>query len=238
MADGTHHAVGRLLSGGNFKQCKSEHLYPAAMLAHLSLAPNKIAGPHTVCPNSTAGCRSSCLFYGGRGQLHTIRKARLARTILFWQDPTAFMMLLRRDLNLWSERASRTGRRLFVRMNSLSDVEWELISPATFRDNPHIFFYDYTKLSWRLTSPHKPENYHLTFSRSELNEETCKALLANGHNVAVVFRSRPFPKFFWGFPVVDATVHDLRPFDAPGHVVALEALGEAKRDHSGFVIDP
>jgi hypothetical protein len=225
MPDGSMHPVGRLLGGGNFKYSKCEHLYPAAMTAHLSLAPNTTAGPRSVCANSTPGCRRACLFFGGRGQLHTIRRARIARTVLLWQDSAGFERILRRDLDQWSERARRSGRRLFIRLNALADLEWEVTRRWVFNDYPTVFYYDYTKLGHRLTSPHRPANYSLTFSRSESNETECRALLKAGHSVAIVFRRKPFPARFWDHCVIDGTVHDLRPLDPPGSVVALLALG-------------
>jgi hypothetical protein len=80
-----------------------------------------------------------------------------------------------------------------------------------------------------------PHNYHLTFSRSETNEAECMDLLADGFNVAAVFRK--VPRKWRGFTVIDGDIHDLRHLDPKGVVVGLTPKGrKAKADTSGFVI--
>jgi hypothetical protein len=79
-----------------------------------------------------------------------------------------------------------------------------------------------------------PANYHLTFSRSEKNQEEALQVLGRGGNVSVVFREPPVS---WrGFPVASGDETDLRFLDTPGRVIALTAKGKAKGDSSGFVL--
>ena len=52
----------------------------------------------------------------------------------------------------------------------------------------------------------------------------------------VVFRDS-LPKTYLGFPVVDGTKGDQRYLDKKGVIVGLIALGKAKKDSSGFVVD-
>ena len=78
----------------------------------------------------------------------------------------------------------------------------------------------------------------LTFSRSERNETDCLRVLNAGGNVAVVFRRPPFPRLFWGYPVIDGDANDLRFLDRSPCIVGLKAKGKGARvDRTGFVID-
>jgi hypothetical protein len=96
---------------------------------------------------------------------------------------------------------------------------------------------DYTKDVSRVLAPTRPRNYHLTLSRSEVNEADCRKALAAGHNVTVVFRRPPYPTTFWGYPVIDGDRNDLRFLDPAPCIVALRAKGAgARRDTTGFVL--
>jgi hypothetical protein len=108
---------------------------------------------------------------------------------------------------------------------------------------PDVQFYDYTKLSNR---KHIPANYHLTFSLADGNEIASIAAIAGGMNVAAVFRNKDvvaryvasgMPLAGKHVPVARGDDTDLRFLDLPGHVIALYAKGNAKRDRSGFVRD-
>ena len=102
----------------------------------------------------------------------------------------------------------------------------------------HVQFYDYTKIitrMWKFCTGDFPVNYHLTFSRSECNDDACKAVLLGGGNVAVVFDSKELPKEWNGFPVFNADTTDLRFLD-PFGIAGLYAKGKARHDTSGFVV--
>src|SRR5215813_10521695 len=83
-------------------------------------------------------------------------------------------------------------------------------------------------------------NYTLTFSRTEANEAECFEALAHGVNVAVIFdtkRGRALPSTYYGMPVVDGDLTDLRYLDPRGVVIGLRAKGKkAKADRSGMVV--
>ena len=79
-----------------------------------------------------------------------------------------------------------------------------------------------------------PENYHLTFSRSEHNDSLCQMVLELGGNVAVVFRNQ-LPKTWKGFEVINGDETDLRFLDKKGVIVGLIEKGLAKKDETGFV---
>jgi hypothetical protein len=107
---------------------------------------------------------------------------------------------------------------------------------------PAVQFYDYTKVTKRLTRETLPANYHLTFSLSENNDAAAGEVLAAGGNVAVVFRTpaireRYMATGFLGHRVIDGDETDLRFMDPANVVVGLYAKGRAKSDSSGFVRD-
>ena len=102
-------------------------------------------------------------------------------------------------------------------MNGSSDIAWEGIkigNSNVFEMFPDVDFVDYTKNPLRFARA-LPANYHLTFSRSEHNVQTCLTLLERGVNVAVVFAGDK-PATWCGFPVIDGDLHDLRQLDPRG----------------------
>jgi hypothetical protein len=117
-------------------------------------------------------------------------------------------------------------------------VPFERESPGLFTRFPGVQFMDYTKDVLRVLNPERPPNYNLTFSRSERNEGECLRVLEAGGNVTVVFRKPPFPRTFWGYPVIDGDQNDLRFLDPRLCVVGLKAKGKgARTDQTGFVLD-
>ena len=103
----------------------------------------------------------------------------------------------------------------------------------------NVQFYDYTKSFPRmvdfLTAKDYPSNYHLTFSRSELNDAECDTVLRHGGNVAVVFDT--VPDSFRGRPVYNGDDSDLRFLDPRGVWVGLKAKGKLLRSASPFKAD-
>ena len=163
----------------------------------------------------------------------------VARTRLLAHDPVQFFALLQGDLARARARARRLGVPLVCRLNVVSDVPFERECPELFTRFPDVQFMDYTKDIRRVLNPEWPRNYHLTFSRSERNENECRRVLEAGGNVSVVFRKPPFPRTFWGYPVVDGDRNDLRFLDPSPCIVGLKAKGKgAREDSSGFVLDP
>jgi hypothetical protein len=108
--------------------------------------------------------------------------------------------------------------------------------------HPDLTFYDYTKNPRRMEAylaGDMPENYKLTFSRSETNEDLADKFVRRGGNVAVVFttpKGDTLPKTYLGRPVIDGDEHDLRFLDPSGVVVGLRAKGRARKQHGGFVV--
>lgn len=207
--------------------------------AFLHLAPARLSGYNT-CPAASPGCIKACLNTAGRGQCTSIQQARIRRTLLYMHNRAEFLELLRKDLNTILRRAERTGKQAVVRLNGTSDLDW--ISSGLFEEFSSIQFYDYTKVLRRVTRLKLAQrsgrllNYHLTFSRSELNEAECLKALHLGANVAVVFKGS-LPDKYLGRLVISGDTTDYRFLDKPGVIVGLTAKGLAKRDRSGFVVD-
>ena len=94
-----------------------------------------------------------------------------------------------------------------------------------FERFPDVAFVDYTKIASRFVRK-LPANYHLTLSRSEVNEGECLEALARGINVAVVFADKPAT--WHGFECTDGDEHDLRQLD-PGLCNRALAQGYPRR---------
>jgi hypothetical protein len=179
------------------------------------------------------------LYYQGHAKIFSlIKAARIARTIAFVEERDWFSKRLRFELDLLKKQAERKGFVPAVRLNLLSDVEWENVFPWVF-DYP-FQYYDYLKSAKRMfrwCNDELPANYHLTFSRSETNEADCVRVLEAGGNVAVVYRDKDLPKAWKGYKVVNGDKTDLRFLDSLGCVIGLYAKGTAKADKTGFVVD-
>ncbi len=247
----------RLLSPSNPKINKGRGAGYWTFILHLS--PAALSGFNT-CPMATAGCKAACLNTAGRGGIaaghgiltaddvaagkrNAIQSARIRKTKLFFTDRANFMDVLASDIAKAIRVARAKGYTPAFRLNGTSDIRWESV-PAGEHANlmamfPDVQFYDYTKIANR---KNVPANYALTFSLADGNDKAAADALANGLNVAAVFRSkaaveRVSATGFMGWPVFNGDESDLRFLDPRHHVIALYAKGNAKRDASGFVRD-
>ena len=232
----------KLLSESNPKTLKGESKGYMTFIMHL--APGSLSG-FNVCPGASDGCLFVCLNTAGRGHMNMIQDARIRRTRLFFEDRTTFMAVLVDEISKGIRKAERKGYIPVFRLNGTSDIRWETVPVSVvggqdyrniFEAFPRTQFYDYTKLSNRRNIP---ANYHLTFSRSESNEDKLDEAVANGMNLAVVFSTKKkndLPARYRSLPVVDADETDLRFLDPKGSVCGLRAKGKARSDSSGFVV--
>jgi hypothetical protein len=230
------------------------------MTAVLYLAPYSTIGVN-LCPMADqAGCAAGCLNTAGHGGIakdkavfatdggdlpdNAIQRARIARAELFNNDRGAFMLQLVKEIQAFQRKAERKGLIPVVRLNGTTDILWETI-PVGGHDNimamfPDLQFYDYTKVYKRVMRP-LPANYDLSVSYSEASQKYSLATIATtnqtGDNLVVVFRDE-LPETYLGRPVINGDESDLRFLDEPGVIVGLKAKGRAKKDTSGFVIDP
>jgi hypothetical protein len=218
--------------------------------------------PHsfTFCAGSNDLCRDSCLVHAGQNSgpiYNTHRKAM--QTAVLLNEPQAFMRLLVAAVQKHECVAPAEGYVPYMRLNVVSDIPWERVTPWLFELFPDLSFYDYTKVGKR--SP--PDNYELTFSFSGDNKSQCQREIAElGRKVAVVFLAkrwgtkkgvkgkswvpiwrgdkagvRPLPTTFWDLPVLDGDVSDVRPLDpvSPAIVGLRWKIPSGKR--AGKVVD-
>lgn len=229
----------KLLTTGNPKVIKGSKKGFLSFILHL--APSNLSG-YNVCPMASAGCIMGCLNTAGRGGFDPrIPLARIRKTVMFMEQREQFMEQLIKDIDAGIRSAKRKRMRPVFRLNGTSDIRWETV-PVTVNGKtyPNIMsayrkvqFYDYTKIANRRDLP---ANYHLTFSRSEVNDSLIPTV---GYNTAVVFSTRKgaaLPDTYMGMTVVDGDDTDLRFLDPEKSIIGLRAKGKAKKDTSGFVV--
>ena len=225
----------KLLSTANPKIQKGTKLGYLSFILHL--APADLSGRET-CPKRTAGCTAACLNTAGRGGMfkrgentNMIQKARIRKTVSFFEDRAQFMYDLYKDIQKAIKFAERKGLIPVFRLNGTSDLSWEkydmLPGLNVFECFPTVQFYDYTKILGRKVAGYS--NYHLTFSKADGNDSDVADALLQGMSVVAVYDRIPA-----GTPSADET--DLRFLDPKGVMLGLKAKGRAKKDTSGFVI--
>jgi hypothetical protein len=211
------------------------------------LAPYTIGGKN-ICPFAkAAGCIDACLNTAGRGIFNNVQQARLNRTKLFHSDINAFMNKLAVEIEALEKTAIKNGLIPVVRLNGLSDINFEDIrfnyefihnkirSVTIFELFPDIQFYDYTK------NPNRdqlPKNYDLTFSYSNKPEfqKFNEIAIKKGMRLAAVFSDQNLPAYFMGLPVLNGDESDLTFLAPKNTILGLYAKGKAKKDNSGFII--
>lgn len=229
-----------LLTKHNSKLMKSEGYGYKSFGMHL--APYKLAGKN-MCTSASKGCAAACLNTSGHGIYQRVQESRLKKTKFFIENREEFLATLYREISAKVKTATRTGQKISFRLNLTSDVLWEQVKyqGKNFMEHfPDVQFMDYTKHYKRMCKFIDGEfapNYHLTFSRSEDNEQYVLDIMKRGGNVAVVF-DKYLPKTFRKKKVISGDLHDLRFLDKKGVVVGLTAKGKGKRDKTGFVINP
>jgi hypothetical protein len=161
-----------------------------------------------------------------------IQKARIRKTVSFFEDRAQFMYDLHKDITKAIKFAERKGLTPVFRLNGTSDLSWEKYTVNDtdmniFEMFPTVQFYDYTKILGRKVKQYA--NYHLTFSKADGNDADVAEALLQGMSVVAVYDKIPA-----GVPSADET--DLRFLDPKGVMLGLKAKGRAKKDYSGFVI--
>ena len=210
------------------------------------LAPAKQSG-YDVCEYSTVECRMGCLATSGhagmelKAGLTVIKKARIKKTRLFFEEQDFFMEWVIAEIRAAQRKAIKDGFYFSVRLNGTSDIDWAKVihrGKNIFAWFPEVQFYDYTKQASKFYS--LAANYHLTFSYTGKNWNSCKALLDAGHNVAVVFNVKneaDLPKTWNGYPVVNGDLTDYRIADAKGIIVGLKFKRIANKKAEGNVLN-
>ena len=90
-------------------------------IASLSLMPDGI-----LCPSQIiAGCKEPCLVSSGRGQMHSVAKARQSKSDLWHNDQAQFLALLKKEMGAFIRRCEKRGKLAAFRLNTISDIPWE-----------------------------------------------------------------------------------------------------------------
>jgi hypothetical protein len=233
-----------LLSSKNYKTQKGEKLNYKTLILYMSPFTANSKGIN-VCSHASKGCAEACLVGSGNGGMFTqVKQGRINKTEYFLRDRVGFLNQLKSEI----ERAIKNlpnDFTLVVRLNGTSDLPFEKFKVFDGKNIFEVFnniqFYDYTKNYLRFDKV-LPSNYHLTFSRSEINHEKSMEMLKRGFNVAMVFKT--LPETYGGFKVVNGDETDLRFLDEKNVIVGLKykqltGKGVSNKEvlKNGFVID-
>src|SRR5271163_1641298 len=233
-----------LLTQQNLKTQKGESKGYLTGVMHMM--PSDLSGYGNVCPCASPECRQMCLNTAGVwANAPAVQNSRRMKTELYFKDRPQFMADMRKSITSLVRKAEKNQLTPAVRINGTSDLPQVAMEMA--KEFPNVQFYDYTKIPqpWKRQLP----NYHITFSRSEINDKETMEALEHGVNVAVVFgvaKGEPKPKEWRGYKVIDGDEHDLRFLDKlegqGPFVIGLSGKGKAKGKNkgteSGFVVDP
>jgi hypothetical protein len=223
----------------------------AAIVTGISLAPAKRSGIVNVCQFATKACVAACvLWFAGRTVTAAVRAAAVARTMLWHFAPATFYARLRGELAAIVRKGAREGKRVFVRLNTASDIDHGSEIPSEF---PTVTFYDYSKSVERVLRYCRgfmPANYHISLSvHEESSFADVAAVLQSGGNVVVVVDC-----YYWGpskrygtlparvcflspdgdrltVSAIDGDIADVRTpeFDGRGNAVCLRLKGQSNK---------
>lgn len=187
-----------------------------------------------LCPFSTEGCRASCLWSAGRGQMTVVQKARKKRTQDLLRNKQKYFLRLIGEIVSLQKKAQREGYNNCVRLNGTSDLNFDSI--VNYFKGSTTRFYDYTKNYWKVVFNNQ-KRYYLVYSRHE-HTKTWQLWLLKllRKNSAVVFKGT-LPETYKGIRVIDGDRSDLRFLDPKGVIVGLHAKGRGKKDTTGFVVE-
>lgn len=174
-----------------------------------------------VCKGASKGCKASCLIYSGHMAMDNAKQARKERTRLYFEDNALFTMQLQGEIAQALAQANKQGKRLAVRLNGTSDLDFADIYKAF----PMVQFYEYTKRMDLIKRNKDIPNLHYTFSKHENHTiGNVKKVLSQGINVTVVYNGL-VPKTWQGMDVIDGDKHDRRFEDKQGRIVGLKLKG-------------
>lgn len=256
-----------LLSTTNAKTVKGEKLGYTTYIMYLA--------PHTqnskginLCSHASKGCAKACLFSSGAARFENVQKGKQNKSEYFLHNRKGFMEQLVKEIAKaeklhnaveGEKQYKKNGvdvlrfKNFAVRLNGTADIAFEKLildnGLNIFDTFPNVQFYDYTKNPKRFNKL-QPSNYHLTFSRSEDNDNDVDTVLSNGGNVAVVFGVKKvddLPTTYKGYKVINGDETDLRFLDEKNVVIGLKyklitgkgTKGQNKDnvDNNSFLVD-
>lgn len=213
----------KLLNTKNAKTSKGEKVGWITYIMYLAPHKQNSKGKN-LCPHASAGCAKACLFKSGNARFSPVQQGRINKTEYFLSDMKKFMLQLDAEIEATKNKHYKKGEtNIAMRLNGTSDFRFENIkvrdNKTIFELHPDIQFYDYTKDMKRILNNNLP-NYHITFSRSEVNQSEVIQVLKAGYNVAVVFDE--LPETYLGIRVVNGDENDLRFLDDDNVIVGLK----------------
>ncbi len=211
-----------LLTTKSYKTLKGEEKGYTTYIMYLSPFKQNDKGIN-LCSHASEGCAAACLFNSGNARFNKIQKGRINKSNFFLANRQAFLKMLYIEIAQIEIKHKIEGTKFAIRLNGTSDIRFEKFkivdNKNIFELFPDIQFYDYTKNHLRFKYD-IPSNYHITFSRSETNDNVLHSVLEKGINVAVVFDK--LPKTYLGREVINGDNDDLRFLDKKGgYIVGL-----------------
>jgi len=233
-----------LLSTNNAKTIKGQKLGYMTYILYMSPYNLNSKGIN-VCSHASKGCAESCLVGSGFGGMYTsVMQGRVNKTEYFLSSRNEFLYQLKSEIEKVIIK-QKDKAIVTIRLNGTSDIRFEKFKifngKNIFEIFPDIQFYDYSKNYLRFNTE-LPSNYHLTFSRSENNNDKAMEILSKGYNVAMVFNKTPTS--YKGYEVINGDNDDLRFLDKKGVIVGLrykkmtgKGADNSKGIESGFVLN-
>lgn len=209
-------------STGNTKMRKAEKENYLSFSLNLLPHKNTIGGKTVnLCPFA-GKCSDPCVGKGGHfGMKNGVAyHKQFMNTLLFTHERSLFFTRLFQDLQQVAKIQAKKGKKVAVRLNAYSDLNFHKLSKrylksSIFNTFADLQFYDYTK-DVRKFVDNNIKNYHLTFSHDEKGKFF-------GSNTAVVFEQ--LPQSYKGIPVFDGDITDLRFLDPENNIIGLKFKG-------------
>ena len=193
---------------------------------------------YEVCPWRNAECTKVCLDTAGRGNMLSVKTARIKKTRRYFADKKKFISDLEEEIEITAASAVRAGYIPVYRLDGTSDLGLAQRIAPNF---PNLQFYDYTKNFKR-----KPlANWDITYSYDGFNWDKCEEKLSGldytknvgpVSRIAMVFKDS-LPQTYRGWPVVDGDQSDLRFLDKKSVIVGLKIKGGKKRIAPHFFVE-
>ena len=173
-----------------------------------------------------------------------VLKARLIRTIIYFEYKEQFKKRVIKEINLYRNKVKKLNDnnvndkeiKICIRLNVFSDIKWEKTFKEIFNTFNDLQFYDYTKILNRNIK--HLNNYHLTISRNEINKDVIKDIPNNKAYVFNIKRNDKMIEYYEDKKVIDGDLHDLRFLDNKNVIVGLRYKGNDKDlNNNKFVIN-
>lgn len=219
---GNYNVPSKLLTTNNAKTIKGSKKGFTTHILYMSSFTDNSKGIN-LCPHASEGCAAACLVGSGAGGMYpNVKNGRRNKSEYFLADRQAFLMQLVKEITKIEVKHTKKGEKFAIRLNGTTDIRFEKFKIVNgkniFELFPNVQFYDYTKNPKRMDL--NIPNYHLTFSKSESNDDAVKTVLTNGGNVAIVFNE--LPTEYMGYKVINGDETDLRFLDGDNVIVGLK----------------